>query len=292
MLSPDDMDAVDFYLEFDQAFFVAGDGRLKGADREAAIAANAEKYRALLTENRKGLKQVLAGKKTVGDAMLGIVYQDLCRLMQVEQKDGGLLRKWVGDYAPLKVSLEDLCTAAGVEFTRLSRNQQWYLRGRVGAHLVRLMKPREYDIEGSFSEKQQALLAKAQNTVCETFAREYIRWVSKYHPRTSYCDLKGQYGIGSEGDGPGLFWTVAPYVHAELKRSGMTPDESMRKINQWWLRAAKSHAARGESLGFGMGDLEPTVPSYRLDSYLGYDERMPTHLGARLQAVGLVMQGF
>ncbi|MDO8642892.1 MAG: hypothetical protein Q7R76_04930 [Candidatus Woesearchaeota archaeon] len=281
--------SIDFYLGFDPTFFHASSNRLKEAERDAVIEATAQQYRTLLISNRTGFENVLVGKETVGGARLELAYEELCKLMLCEIKDGGLLRKWVGDFQPLSVSLEELSATAGVTWGALDQCQQSYLKARVGAHLLRLMRPKDYVLKELHKDD---LVNRAQNTVCETFAKEFIQWASQYHLSRNACYLAGQHGIGAEGDGPGLFWTVAPYVHAELKRRGMAPDKSMRKINSWALRAAAVWEGAGGSDGFSSGYLTPRMPSCNLDSYLGYDERMPTHLGARLQAVELVKTGF
>ena len=278
--------SIELYLGFDPVFFFQRNGRegkLEGKEQREAFATE---YAELLTQHREGLEQVLAGKATVGEAMMGLVYQQLVMLMRHEQKHSSFCRKLSGDRTPLKVSEEMLFSAAGVEYAALDRKQQQYGRGRVAAHLIRLMMPKEYVLE----EEAEELVAQAQNTVCTAFARDFIQWLSRYHPTEKECSLKGQQGIGAEGSGPGFFWTVAPYVHSQLTQMGIAPDQSMRKINAWAQKAAEQSERRRE-YGFYIQDLKPTVSEGRLDSYLGYDERMPTHLGARLQAVELVRNG-
>lgn len=260
-------DLVNLYLEFDSGFF------RDNMDEEKP----AERYRAFLKHNKQELNSFLLNETNRLD---NNIYEKLLKLIDFEYKHTTLIRKHT-DFNPLTITIDDLCKEAGVKLTEHQKN---YLVGRVELHLARLMFPETYSdrLFDFFGINQ-----KLRNCFCPNFGKEFIRYVAstpKEVKRTflDYTNADKFRGVvGTESHDVFLFWTLAPYIHQDLKQRGILPSRSAERIVKWAIESYSNYPTLAErdymlkhcrSIG------------HMINFPLGLDERMPSHLLARLYA--------
>jgi hypothetical protein len=290
------MSFVDWYKDFDPLFFFDEDGQGK------------RQYRALLEEHDVALDDILAlpfggeGIEELPEAF----WTALHPLVRSEEKHSLLLRKsYLEPISPL-LREETIFAATGRE---LHGSQRDYLCGRVLSHVARLLLPRRYAclddpfvLGGSPTEteheahRRRKIMQghKLQNTVCAAFARHYVGYASTRAIDESLDERYPFLSIVGKGDRDHVFtfWTLAPYVHHALTQTGIHPYQSIATVVGWVSHTTVEYGKRSPvrpcpqpvldhtdfslfGLGWGMREVAVLNP-------LGYDERMPTHLCARL----------
>ena len=258
------MTSLDFYCGFDEQFF-----------SQKRRSENSSAYRAFLEQHREILNKALTDPTfRVENTSF---YAQLERL-QGELVHSTILKKpWDG----LTVTIEDLLAKAE---RSLTSDQCRYIDGRVHFHLARLMLPEEYSKE---MKRYYKIMASPQNTVCEKFGNDFINYAAE-----TPAEVRKEFGVktpadkfrvvtGSEGLYVFIFWTLAPYIHLNLIERGLSQNESMIRIVSWVMESYDQHPE-------SFNQLQHTEPVWDYffhgSSHLGYDERMPSHLKARLLA--------
>ena len=152
------------------------------------------------------------------------------------------------------------------------------LRGLVEgrSHLVRLITPSEYDKNYWFYSASEA---PPQHVFSREFGLDVIEYLKgvKTANRARLRNLRR--AIAFRRHGVCQFWALAPYVHVGLMKLGLLWQTSITMILKIAGRRFSQEGA-------------PFAGSARFQ--LGYDERMPTHLLARMEAmrdVGCVRRG-
>ncbi|MFA5155487.1 MAG: hypothetical protein WC453_03555 [Patescibacteria group bacterium] len=275
---------LDNYLSFDRTLFHHHLGNTRAeeiAGREEAI----KKYQNFLQSDR--LKAVLSGEEGT-EVLAAADIEALCELVRYESLPSHLMIK-----NPLAFMTEKLCQKTGM--APLDSKHEEYLMSRTRNHLFRLLLPEIY-----FSGTSEArYVAGKQNTVCPAFAQDFLKGIADLpDPNWQEAD-KFNRTIGAEGSGPSAFWTLAPYIHDELQRRELPPESSMQKIFAW-IRSGYEHK-KDSSDGYANLDWDARCLDYLDQSYdgvfakhnlsdlrLGFDERMPSHLLARLFAKSVV----
>lgn len=120
------------------------------------------------------------------------------------------------------------------------------------------------------------------NKVSAAFVKEWIAFVKTLHPENDYQGSNDLRAIRIEGESVVYFWTIAPYLHDELKRMGNTASESMARIFKWVKKASETMSSDADEAKFDHTSYHNYIPSSKFDYVLGYDERMPSHLLSRL----------
>ncbi len=260
-------DLVSLYQGFDPIFF------RKDCPNEKAV----EIYRTFLEENKIPLNTLLLNESEFIDP---IIYKNLRKLVDLEIKHLTLIRKHT-DFNPLTITIEDLCNESCV---KLTDSQKSYIVGRVELHLARLIFPEVYSAPWI---SYNGINKKLQNDFCSVFGKELIRYffmtpkkVKRVFLEHSESD-KFRKVVGTETHDVFLFWTLAPYIHQDLKQRGILPTRSAEKIVNW----VKNAYFRGVSIEDSDDRLEYCrfINPY-INFNLGLDERMPSHLLARLYA--------
>ena len=143
-------------------------------------------------------------------------------------------------------------------------------------HLVRLVKPSEYDKNYWFYATGDG---PAQHVFCREFGLDMIEYL-KGVQATNKAKLRNlRRALAFRRQEVYQFWALAPYVHHGLMGLGYAWDQSMMTLLKI---AGRRFAQEGQ----------PFAGSVRFS--LGYDERMPSHLLARMEAmrdVGAVARG-
>ncbi len=259
---------MDGYLKFDPDFFHPRKVGLPPEERQKQKEEIAKEYSEVL--QNETLRQILDGKKSI-EELPRTVGEKLRDLIDCEEKFPTVLSK-----NPI---LERILEAASI--SELKREHSPYVSGRASGHLFRLLFPREYGITAC---SKAELLDKAQNTVSENFAKEYLSYIIKLGLRTNKEIRDVMEIIGGEGTDTLMFWTLSPYIQDELKRFGNSAEKSMEKIFQW----TKEAGSKVVQNGFQDRDFDYTdfwkLGIRGVDFVLGLDERMPSHLLSRLLA--------
>jgi hypothetical protein len=267
------VEPVELYLGFDKAFFRPRRYDKTDAEAETEIEATAGRYKTLLQSNKGPLDAVLLNHSRPEELPVD-VYRRLNGLVKPELKEENVrIRKFTGPH-PLKVDIPDIIRESGVSLTE---GQKGYFGRRIPSHttshLCRLMLPMDYYLPVSvFITKYDEIRRRAQNSFCRAFAEEFVRYCATL-PDDFEDQMRISGAIGSEGQGVFDFWTLAPYVHLDLKQRGNTPDQSMAKIFEWIRGSDRNRMLHANFDAFEI---------YPLKEPLGYDERMPTHLRSRL----------
>ncbi len=260
------MNSVDFYLGFNDHFF---------SERHREQAARG--YRTFLDQHQDRLHAALADPTMLLQDLQ--FYADLTKASEREQVHILNLQ-----HPPLlRVTLEDITTKAGVS---LVREQRQYATGKVHWHLARLMFPMRYSPDWNDINKIQQ---EPANSVCDSFGQEFIQYLATTPEEVQEVverkdSDKFQEVVGL--DGSGFFWTMAPYVHLTMKERGLSPHESIARILNWVIGAHKNGSEGQHDLGKRFPYAHSVIQQTSTLGFfpLGYDERMPSHLKARLLA--------
>jgi len=150
-------------------------------------------------------------------------------------------------------------------FSDLKGELRRLVEGR--SHLVRLVKPSEYDKNYWFYTEGETC---PQNVFCCEFGLDMIECLKgiQITHRARLFNLRQ--ALAFQGEGVYQFWALAPYLHHGFMDLGYTWDRSILTL----LKIASKRFAR---------DGQPFAG--RVAFQLGYDERMPSHLIARMEAM-------
>lgn len=267
---------VDLYLDFDPAYFATKE------DEQHHAAA----YHELLRANRTTLNDII-NKAAKPKDLPQKFYAELTRLAHQEKTPC---------MQPLgSIESIDFLNRAGIQLTE---KQKPYVEGRIFYYLLRCLFPmyyptqeeHEFEKNGKQIKKlvtkfDQGILTKnPHNNTCIIFAVDYLNYVTTLNPQRIQDVREIIDMIGTEGPGPDMFWSLAQYINANLQQMGNTPSGSMDKIFRW-IRCAynEAHKVEGDfSRNYFPETFFAKIGVYKLKEPLGYDERMPTHLRARL----------
>ena len=190
-----------------------------------------------------------------------------------------------GGHLPKGFDLNTLIKEAKVEEPA---NIADFFSKRIVGHLTRLIFPYEYE---SFTEPHSDLKDKFQYGISSKFGKDLISYLSGNRSKEEMGKL--EYVMGGEGDGVVLLWTLLPYIHLDLEQRKNSANESISKIADWIIDANERVIEKGISkdeitvLGifkhvnqcnFG----ESFDISTKFNKPLGYTEKGPSHLRARL----------
>ena len=256
------MTSLDFYKGFDAHFFF-------GKNKETA----AHTYKNFLEQYGDLLNDMLA------NPLLLIQERSFYTDLKKAGKDEIVHILNLQKPPRLTITLEDITNKSGVQ---LVGEQRRFAAGNVQYHLARLMFPLEYchswnDLHGI---KQHPV-----NNACDYFGKEFIQYLATIPQeiivKKDYDAFQEVVGL----DGSDFFWTLAPYVHLNLQERGISSHDSIARIIKWVTNKYEKDRA-------GFHNLSRQFPFARLIEQenmicfnpLGYDERMPSHLRARLLA--------
>jgi len=270
------------YLGHDKHFFHVQSLDTKGAEEEAELDELSARYTGLIEENKPLLEGVLGNEINLFEIPRD-VFEELSRLVVSEHKHQMMVRKYDGQESrkALKTKLLEI---AGAELTERQDN---FLGGHVLAHTHRMILPVNYSRLVEFTLRR-GLAEQIRNSVCEGFGKELLQYLSTI-PDEAIRLYENHFmevtGASDSIDGF-MFWTLAPYVHQDLKQRGLNQNESMKRIVTW-AEVAHDHKleraveSKLKHCTLGLQRFE-CIEGIR--EPLGYDERMPTHLRARLYA--------
>lgn len=286
---------IDLYLDFDPDYFI------KKEDEQHVAAA----YHELLQANRTTLNDVINNTAKPKD-LPPKFYAELTRIAHQEK-------------TPV---IEPLGSLKSTDFlkkigTELNQKQHACVAGRIFHHLLRCLYPMYYPTQREHeipvyrkfpkhvrdeigtsdilkyltTEKarkigfdKKLLKKNPRNNICTIFACDYIDYIQTQVLETMR-DIRDIIDvIGAEGSGSDMFWTLAPYINVDMQQRGNMPGRSMDKLFRW-IRCAHEEAHRtGDdfSRNYFPATLFAKIGVYQIKEPLGYDERMPTHLRARL----------
>ena len=168
-----------------------------------------------------------------------------------------------------KPNYNEMCKIPG--FEKLKGNQSSMARA---GHIARMVMPGEFSNIFA-SELRNGI--NLQYDIVRAFGLEAIEYFAGSDYTRKQSGLVAD-TIGLEGDGVRNFWTLAPYIHDGLKEEGVSPGDSIKTI---WDIVLNSFTGFRESYEVGC---TPLFLYGFTERNLGLDERMPSHLLARLQA--------
>ncbi|OGL62003.1 hypothetical protein A3C09_00735 [Candidatus Uhrbacteria bacterium RIFCSPHIGHO2_02_FULL_47_44] len=246
---------IDFYQKFDPNYFYS-DEQETGKQLYEQILQNS------------ALVSVLAGEASVG-TLGDEVWDMLQELTRKEQKFGDVLSK--GNTLD---DLEPLLEAA--QISALSPDRRAYVGGRTVNHFYRFLFPQKYDRKLAHFDQENL------HAVPASFAKDFLQYVATMEEPNEEDADKISHMMSTEGSDVFVFWTLAPYMHDELMREGHDAKQSMERIFDW-IREGFDRQQAGENYvcHFPAAEFVRTRDRF---SVLGYDERMPSHLLARLNA--------
>ncbi len=241
---------VELYRKFKQEFFY----KFHKHSSDIEIGELRKKYATWLNKNGRIVNDVLLGKRQV---------KELRRESRRELDDLASAEAKYDNELPLNIQGEYFEGETG--FSDLKGELRRLVEGR--SHLVRLVKPSEYDKNYWFYTEGDSY---PQNVFCREFGLDMIECLRGIQVAHRARLLNLRQAIAFQKEDVYQFWALAPYLHHSLMGLGYAWDMSMMTI----LKIASKRFAR---------DGQPFAGSVRCQ--LGYDERMPTHLIARMEAM-------
>ena len=263
--------SLDFYRGFDEQFFYDED-RKKSSD----------KYKSFLERHQSLLIPLLVTPEIIVEDYS--VYEELVSFKYEEKNPGPPLR----ESHSLRTTIDDLSQSAGISLTE---QLQHYVAGRITSHLTRFIFPEDYALKSP----RFGLPKTPQNNYCSVFGKELLRHFGNINSddflSIQEADTFNRV-VGSEGKSVLLFWTLAPYIYLNLTERGILPSEGCSKIIKWVTNAYTDKYDGHTDLSAIHYDriLEALLQTHQIVTFylagqpLGYDERMPSHLKARLLA--------
>lgn len=274
-----DSELLDYYRRFDKRFFDFFEFNISQAEKKRRLDESAKKYDIILDSDV--LQKALAGEIKIDDLPKDL-FDNLKGLAGKERQFSGPIRK-----DPELRNYEKLFQEAGIE---LPDDCLEYLDRHVSRHLFRLMLPAVYK-EQSFSNAG-VKPEEAENNICRKFGEDYLKYLALMKDPNHKDAREVGAVIAEEGNGVATFWTLAPYIHDELKRHGFSSEESMSRIFDLIRKSFNKYQKLGY---FEIGDIAFKDASrignrhiFTNDYVLGLDERMPTHLLSRLYARNII----
>jgi len=254
---------LDLYLGFDKDFFNTERWDVTEEERANEINHTSSNYRGLLEMNSQLLNSVLDNDADP-EALSTEFYKHLNGLCSLEKRHGCIASKGI--------TIPELLAPFGYD---KQRTQSYFYNGRVCIHLTRLILPEFYSADMIRISRIDP--NKIHNTFCRDFGASYIRYCNTKTEDIRESDIIHR-KIGSEGEGVFTFWTIVPYVFADLKQRGNDESQAMEKVFRWIFESYGEESRfqpKFAPVGMHFGFLKFPEP-------LGFDERMPTHLRARL----------
>ena len=244
------MEPAELYKKFDQEFFY----NFQKHSTDIELEELGRRYHQCLDKNERVLNDILEGRKHPDD-LRDDVKQELDSLAGAEAKFAKEL--------PLNIKGEHFDSETG--FNELEGKLRGLVEGR--AHLVRLIKPSEYDRNYWFYSQGDN---PAQNVFCSEFGLDLIEFLKGVRTvnRTKLANLRK--ALAFQKREIYQFWTLGPYLHHRLMELGCSWNASIMTI----LKIAGKRFAQEAKSFAGTAKFQ-----------LGYDERMPTHLLARMEAM-------
>jgi hypothetical protein len=244
------MDPIALYRKFSQEFFY----NFHKHSTDLELDELGKKYSTCLEKNSSVIYDILEGNKHP-DELRSEARQDLEFLAKAEAKFAKEL--------PLDIKGEHF--EIETDFSRMPGKLRRLVDGR--SHLVRLIKPSEYDRNYWFYTGGDS---PPQNIFCSEFGLDMIEYLKGFS-LTAQTNLSAlRKAIAFQKDDVYQFWTLAPYVHHNFMELGYSWDMSMTTLLQI---ASQRYAQEGQPF------------AGHTYFQLGYDERMPTHLIARMEAM-------
>lgn len=244
------MELVDFYSRFDAEFFYSFEKQSTDVEMEEL----GRRYSAWLGRNAAVVNAILSGQSGPDD-LRREAKLELEHLAGAEAKFQKAL--------PADVRGEYFESETG--FNRIEGRLRGLVDGRV--HLVRLVKPSEYDRNYWFYSQGNH---QPQNVFCSEFGLDLVEYLKNVRVTNAEHLRILRKALAYQRHEVFQFWTLAPYVHDGFMGLGYSWTESMRTL----LKIARTQFAHKG---------HPFAGSVRVQ--LGYDERMPSHLLARMESV-------
>ena len=204
-----------------------------------------KRYNTCLEKNRATISGILDGSKHPDD-LRSETRQELESLADAEAT--------FSNDVPVNIKAAHFDSETG--FRRLHGELRRLVEGRT--HLVRLIKPSEYGDD------------PPQNIFCQEFGLDLLEYLKGVRSTNKAKLTNLRKAIACRKNGIYQFWALAPYVHHRLMEIGCAWDISMMTL----LKIAGRRYAKTRQPFAG-----------RTKHQLGYDERMPTHLIARIEAM-------
>ena len=244
------MDPIKFYRGFDQEFFYSFHKHSSDIELDEL----GKRYSLCLDRRGQTLGEILTGKRSP-KKLRDDTLEELHSLAASEGKFANDL--------PLNVQADHFESETG--FSQLPGELRRLVEGR--SHVVRLVKPAEYDKNYWFYTQGEN---PPQNVYCREFGMDLLEFLRGVRS-TNKAKLMGlRRAISFRKEGIYQFWALAPYVHLGLMQLGCEWSSSIGIL----IKIASKRYAQGQSPFTGHARFQ-----------LGYDERMPTHLIARLEAM-------
>ncbi len=243
------MEPIDLYRKFSPEFFYSFHKHSSDLELEEL----GSRYSRCLEKNDSNFNDILAGHKHP-DELRPEIRRELEFLAAAEAKFPNEL--------PLDVRAGLFQSETG--FNEIQGELRRLVEGQT--HLVRLIMPSEYDKHYWFYTGHDP----PQNVICREFGLdliEYLKAVSIAR-RAKLRNLSR--ALAYKKNRVYQFWTLAPYLHMNLLELGCDWSKSMRTILKI---ASKRFFHEGQPF------------TGRTKYQLGYDERMPSHLLARIEAL-------
>jgi len=243
---------VDYYLGFDSNFFYERDNTEMSTQ-----------YARFLNQYRDLINGYLLSTQTPTDKYPADFTRELKDLAKNERKPWWKLQKDVDEDRLLE--LAGIAPNEGISS---------FVIGRIQYHLARLMFPLDADNVG---DGTRALLASCQSPSGTTFTLDYLAYATSIVGESS--DSISEV-LGADAKSAMYVWKAIQYVHLGLREAGYSQTESMRTIFEW-LRGNKIILLGLED---DLARAYHQLDHLRFDArdILGFDERMPTHLRARM----------
>ena len=241
---------VGLYRKFSQEFFY----KFHKHSSDVEIEELGKKYGTWLNKNSRIVNDILLGKKQP---------KDLRRDARRELEDLAAAEAKYDNELPLNIQGEYFEGETG--FSDLKGELRRLVEGR--SHLVRLVKPSEYDKNYWFYTEGESY---PQNVFCREFGLDMIECLRGIQIAHRARLLNLRQAIAFQREGVCQFWALAPYLHHSFMELGYAWDRSIMTL----LKIASKRFARDGQHFTGSTGFQ-----------LGYDERMPTHLIARMEAM-------
>jgi hypothetical protein len=244
------MEPVDLYRKFDQEFFY----NFHKYSTDIEIGEMGKKYGECLNKHGRVINGILTGKKCP-DELRKDAREDLEYLARSEAK--------FPNEIPADIKGDHFEAETG--FSAMEGALRRLVDGRT--HLVRLIKPSEYDKNYWFYTEDNR---PPQNVFCSEFGWDLIEFLKSVEipKRSALGNLRK--AISFQKFDISQFWTLGPYLHYYLMELGYSWTTSIQMI----LRIAGKQFRESNQPFMGVATFQ-----------LGYDERMPTHLLARMEAL-------
>lgn len=244
------MKPIALYKKFNQEYFY----HFHKHSTDLEIEELGKAYTTWLTKHERPVHEILLGKKHP-DELRPDAVKHLESLARAEAKFPNELPQY------LRAELFEAETG----FSHIAGKLRRLVDGQ--SHLVRLIKPAEYDKNYWYYKDVEST---PQHVFSSEFGLDLIEYlkIATIANQTKLRNLRR--AIAFRQNDVIQFWALAPYIHYNLMRLGYSWSMSITTL----LKIASKRFA-GEGRPFA------GVAKFRL----GYDERMPTHLLARIESM-------